>query len=277
MLRAEELAAIAALAGLAICTYVAAGEPASRAPAGAGAGPVPAILDTDIGGDIDDTWALSLLPKSPEVDLKLVFGDNGSALYRARLIAKMLQAAGRTGAAVGIGLRPDVNKKGSPALAGQSPPAKTPLDLPRRRPGILPAAGPPRHLRPRPVTPLATAAAGSLFSRDSASLLALLPLSPQQNPCRAKAQEGQRGRLGRNGALGARSAADRNKLGRRQRFPLAHALLGREIRLGNARAGERDRERRRLARENLVLVFGPLAALQAHVEEPQAPGPATVP
>ena len=27
--------------------------------------PVPAILDTDIGDDIDDTWALGLLLKSP--------------------------------------------------------------------------------------------------------------------------------------------------------------------------------------------------------------------
>ena len=96
MLRVDELAAIAALAGLAICAYAAAGEPASPAPAGAAAGPVPAILDTDIGDDIDDTWALSLLLKSPQVDLKLVVGDNGNALYRARLIAKMLQAAGPT-------------------------------------------------------------------------------------------------------------------------------------------------------------------------------------
>ena len=107
MLRAEELAAIAALAGLAICAYAAAGEPATPAPAGAAAGPVPAILDTDIGDDIDDTWALALLLKSPELDLKLVVSDNGNATYRARIVAKMLQAAGRTDVAVGVGLRPD--------------------------------------------------------------------------------------------------------------------------------------------------------------------------
>ena len=34
---------------------------------------VPVILDTDIGGDIDDTWALAMLLKSPELDLKLVY------------------------------------------------------------------------------------------------------------------------------------------------------------------------------------------------------------
>jgi inosine-uridine nucleoside N-ribohydrolase len=48
-----------------------------------------------------------MLLKSPELDLKLVVGDNGNAVYRARLIAKMLQAAGRTDVAVGVGLKPE--------------------------------------------------------------------------------------------------------------------------------------------------------------------------
>jgi inosine-uridine nucleoside N-ribohydrolase len=77
----------------------AAAPPAARA--------IPAILDTDIGDDIDDTWALTMLLKSPELDLRLVVGDNGNAIYRARLIAKMLQAAGRTDVAVGVGLKPE--------------------------------------------------------------------------------------------------------------------------------------------------------------------------
>jgi inosine-uridine nucleoside N-ribohydrolase len=76
----------------------------------AAAKPSPAILDTDIGDDIDDTWALGLLLKSPELDLKLVVGDQGKALYRARLLAKFLQAAGRTDVAVGLGL--EVNAHG---------------------------------------------------------------------------------------------------------------------------------------------------------------------
>jgi hypothetical protein len=66
--------------------------------------PVPVILDTDIGDDIDDTWALALLLKSPELDLKLVVGDYGEAPYRARLLAKLLERAGRTNVPVGIGL-----------------------------------------------------------------------------------------------------------------------------------------------------------------------------
>jgi len=68
---------------------------------------IPVILDTDIGDDIDDTWALAFLLKSPEIDLKLVVGDNYKALYRARIIAKFLQAAGQTDLPVGIGLKPE--------------------------------------------------------------------------------------------------------------------------------------------------------------------------
>src|SRR5277367_1302026 len=64
----------------------------------------PVILDTDIGDDIDDTWALALLLKSPELDLKLVVGDYGEAEYRARLLAKLLDRAGRSDVPVGIGL-----------------------------------------------------------------------------------------------------------------------------------------------------------------------------
>lgn len=66
--------------------------------------PTPVILDTDIGDDIDDTWALGLLLKSPELDLKLVVGDRGQARYRARLLAKFLERAGRSDVPVGIGL-----------------------------------------------------------------------------------------------------------------------------------------------------------------------------
>ena len=57
---------------------------------------IPVILDTDIGGDIDDTWALAMVLKSPELDLKLVVTDTGNTTYRACVTAKMLEVAGRT-------------------------------------------------------------------------------------------------------------------------------------------------------------------------------------
>jgi inosine-uridine nucleoside N-ribohydrolase len=64
----------------------------------------PVILDTDIGTDIDDTWALALLLRSPELDLKLVVTDTGDTRYRATIVAKMLEAAGRADVVVGIGI-----------------------------------------------------------------------------------------------------------------------------------------------------------------------------
>ena len=63
---------------------------------------IPVILDTDIGDDIDDTWALALLLRCPELDLKLVVGDLQKGTYRAELIAKMLEIAGRTDIPVGV-------------------------------------------------------------------------------------------------------------------------------------------------------------------------------
>jgi inosine-uridine nucleoside N-ribohydrolase len=64
----------------------------------------PVILATDIGDDIDDTWALGFLLKCPELDLKLVVGDYGKPQYRARLLARFLQTVGAGQVPVGIGL-----------------------------------------------------------------------------------------------------------------------------------------------------------------------------
>jgi len=65
---------------------------------------IPVILDTDIGSDIDDTWALTMLLKSPELDVKLVVSDTGNTTYRAKVAAKMLEAAGRTEVPIGVGI-----------------------------------------------------------------------------------------------------------------------------------------------------------------------------
>ena len=76
---------------------------------------IPVILDTDIGDDIDDTWALGMLLRCPELDVKLVVSDYGKVQYRAKLLAKFLQIAGRTDIPVGLGL--DVEPRGD---AGQA-------------------------------------------------------------------------------------------------------------------------------------------------------------
>lgn len=73
--------------------------------------PIPVIFDADIGDDIDDTWALGFLLRCPELDLKLVVGDNGKPEYRAKLLAKFLEVAGCGDVPVGVGL--DVSPKKS--------------------------------------------------------------------------------------------------------------------------------------------------------------------
>lgn len=57
---------------------------------------IPVIFDSDMGTDIDDTWALLYLLKCPELDLKLVACDNHMGKYRAQLTAKFLEACGRS-------------------------------------------------------------------------------------------------------------------------------------------------------------------------------------
>ena len=65
--------------------------------------PIPVILDTDIGTDIDDTWALAMLLRSPELDLRLVTTATGDTIYRARLAARILEVAGRSDVPVAAG------------------------------------------------------------------------------------------------------------------------------------------------------------------------------
>ncbi len=67
------------------------------------AGAQPVIFHTDIGGDIDDTWALLLLLRRPELDLKLVVTEGTNAVYRGRIVAKLLTLAGRTDVAIATG------------------------------------------------------------------------------------------------------------------------------------------------------------------------------
>lgn len=76
---------------------------------------IPVVLDTDIGTDIDDTWALALLLRSPELDLKLVATASGDTVYRARLAARLLEIAGRTDVPVAVG--PRQSRDGGPQAA----------------------------------------------------------------------------------------------------------------------------------------------------------------
>ena len=48
------------------------------------------IIDTDIGEDIDDTWALIFLLSSRFVDIKLISVTTGDVKYKAKIVAKIL-------------------------------------------------------------------------------------------------------------------------------------------------------------------------------------------
>ncbi len=67
-------------------------------------GAVPVILDTDIGFDVDDVWALAFLLRCPEVDVKLITTCSGDTAYRARLVARLLQISGREDIPIAVGI-----------------------------------------------------------------------------------------------------------------------------------------------------------------------------
>jgi inosine-uridine nucleoside N-ribohydrolase len=64
---------------------------------------IPVIFETDIGDDIDDTWALAMLLKCPEFDVKLITTTCHASRARGRLVAKLLTVAGRTDIPIGLG------------------------------------------------------------------------------------------------------------------------------------------------------------------------------
>lgn len=65
--------------------------------------PVPVILDTDIGTDIDDSWAIAYLLRRPELDLQLLTTATGDTPYRAALTTRILKAAGRCDVPIAAG------------------------------------------------------------------------------------------------------------------------------------------------------------------------------
>ena len=65
------------------------------------------VVDTDIGTDIDDTWALAMAARSPELDIRLITTVSGDPGYRAR-VARGLLGPG-TPVAAGLGGGRDVH------------------------------------------------------------------------------------------------------------------------------------------------------------------------
>ncbi len=66
---------------------------------------IPVILDTDMGDDIDDTWALAMLLGHPELDTKLIVTASDNTEIKTRLLAKYLDQSGYTHIPIGQGIK----------------------------------------------------------------------------------------------------------------------------------------------------------------------------
>jgi purine nucleosidase len=101
--------------------------------------PIPVVLDTDIGDDIDDALALSLALQSPELDVRAVVTVLQRGDTRADLAYKILKLFNRTDIPVGIGAEQPLVAPGNNNVVRQTL-ALTPADaMPAsaRRNGIL--------------------------------------------------------------------------------------------------------------------------------------------
>ena len=71
----------------------------------ASAVPQKVILDTDIGDDIDDAFALAFALRSPELQILQVNADFGDTPLRARLLERFLKSVGREDIPVAVGVQ----------------------------------------------------------------------------------------------------------------------------------------------------------------------------
>ncbi len=123
---------------------VAVALPAHGQAAPANAAPQLAIIDTDIGDDIDDAFAVALALRSPELHILGITTAYGDTELRAQLLDRYLGAIGRADIPVAAGVAtPHNNVFTQAAYAHQSPPRKHPdavvflLDQIRAHPGQI--------------------------------------------------------------------------------------------------------------------------------------------
>jgi purine nucleosidase len=82
------------------------------------------VLDTDIGDDIDDAFALALALRSPELKILGITTAFGDTELRARLVDRYLHAVGRDDIPVAAGVATDHNNVFTQAAYAQSWPAR---------------------------------------------------------------------------------------------------------------------------------------------------------
>lgn len=64
---------------------------------------IPVIIDTDIGTDIDDMWAIAFCLNCPELDIKLITTTTGDTTVRAKIVGQLLKIAGREDIPIALG------------------------------------------------------------------------------------------------------------------------------------------------------------------------------
>ena len=72
---------------------------------------IPIILDTDIGTDVDDAFALALILASPELDLRGVTTVGTDPQTRARIVCRFLAAVDRNDIPVAAGAMPQPDEE----------------------------------------------------------------------------------------------------------------------------------------------------------------------
>jgi purine nucleosidase len=109
----------------------AAGGACAQALHDSAAAPQLAIIDTDIGDDIDDAFALALALRSPELRILGITTAFGDTELRARLVDRYLAAVGRADVPVDIGIpTAHTNVFTQAAYAQQQPDRKHPEAVP---------------------------------------------------------------------------------------------------------------------------------------------------
>ncbi|MGH2559803.1 MAG: nucleoside hydrolase [Thermomicrobiales bacterium] len=80
--------------------------------------PIPLVIDTDTGSDVDDALAITLALASPEVDLIGVTVVSGDVAWRARMVARILGMAGRADIPIFRGVSHSRAQEQTPSMLG---------------------------------------------------------------------------------------------------------------------------------------------------------------
>ncbi|SEM08609.1 purine nucleosidase [Pseudoxanthomonas sp. GM95] len=110
----------------------------SHARAEAPSAPIPVIVDSDFGGDIDDAFAMSLLLASPQFKPLLISASSGDAVLRGKLLKQFLARTGHAGIPLVVGpSTPD--RSGMSQADWLAPSAAPEAPLPDAAPAIIAA------------------------------------------------------------------------------------------------------------------------------------------